>query len=224
MSARWTIVPRATLGDRELRAMLAIHHALYTGVDDDRFARDLQGKDEVIVVTDPTGAVVGYTTLSVYEDPTGWVLFSGDTGVAPGAAIGSALQVGWLAAALQWHDRVGPLWWLLLAGGPRTYRYLPVFFRDHWPRADVPTPPEVSVRLDALGTRRYGDRYAAGIVRLGEPPLRAEHDVVRPDDPHDRWFRAVNPGWVRGDELACLTRIAPDNLTDAGRRILRQAR
>ena len=32
-------------------------------------------------------------------------------------------------------------------------------------------------------------------------------------------FAALNPGHVRGDELACVTELTPQNLTSAGRRM-----
>ena len=215
---------RDALTDEQIAGMLRVHRTLYDRVDPDRFVADLAEKDEVVLLTDADGTIRGYTTLVVYRDPVGWVLFSGDTGVERCAWGTSALQVGWLAAALRWHDEVGPLHWLLLAGGPRTYRYLPVFFREHWPRPDRATPDDLRARIEALATRRYGGRYRDGVVRLEQPPLRPEHDVVRPDDPHDAFFRRANPGWTEGDELVCLTVVRPDNLTDAGRRILRQAR
>jgi hypothetical protein len=38
-------------------------------------------------------------------------------------------------------------------------------------------------------------------------------------DPHVAFFLNRNPGWRRGDELVCLTEIAFENLTPAGRRM-----
>ena len=72
-------------------------------------------------------------------------------------------------------------------------------------------------------TEQLLDGRPLDLVALAEPPLRADLDAPRPKDPHDRFFRRVNPGWVSGDELVCLTRVHRDNLTPAGRRILRQA-
>jgi hypothetical protein len=216
----WAICRREALAREDVEGMLRIHRSLYEAVDSDRFLRDLSEKDEVVLVRDGEGTLRGYTTLMVFQDERGWVLFSGDTGVERCAWGSSALQVGWLSAAMRWHEALGPLDWLLLAGGPRTYRYLPVFFREYWPRPDAPAP----ARLLSLADHRYGERHQAGIVHLEQPPLRAEHDLPRPADPHDTFFRAANPGWTRGDELVCLTRICPENLTDAGRRILRSAR
>ena len=111
--------------------------------------------------------------------------------------------------------------------GFRTYRFLPVFWRDFWPRWDAPTPPEAQARLDLLARERLGGLYARdqGIVRFPQPQrLRDKLDQVpegRLADPHVAFFLAKNPGWREGDELACLTEIAEANLTAAGRRMWR---
>jgi hypothetical protein len=44
----------------------------------------------------------------------------------------------------------------------------------------------------------------------------AEIEEQRLDDPHVAYFAAANPGHRQGDELACLTRLDPANLTPAG--------
>jgi hypothetical protein len=43
----------------------------------------------------------------------------------------------------------------------------------------------------------------------------------RHTDPHVRFFLERNPGHVAGDELVTVTSLASDNLTPAGRRMLR---
>ena len=223
MSPTWSILPRAELAEPVVAEMLRIHHSLYEGVDEARFRRDLAEKDEVVLLHREDGSLAGFSSLSIGRDGDGRpVLFSGDTGVRRDAWGSPALAIGWLTAALRWRDRAGALDWLLLAGGPRTWRFLPLFFDEHWPRPERATPPEVQVRLDALASARWGTRYQAGVVHLGEPPLRGEHEPAR-DHPADRFFRAANPGYVRGDELVCLTRVDRDNLTRAGHRILRAA-
>lgn len=216
----WEVRRRATLTPSDIDGMYRIHTSLYADTDVDTFRADLAEKDHVVLLTDPLGAVRGYTTLRVYADAEGWVLFSGDTGVDREAWGSSALHTGWLAAAMEAYQERGPLDWLLLAGGPRTYRYLPLFFRAYWPSPFAETPAHVERRLVALAAHRYGARFRNGIVRLGAGGLRPEHDQVRPNDPVDTFFRARNPGFAAGDELACLTRIAPDNFAPAAQRVL----
>ena len=61
-----------------------------------------------------------------------------------------------------------------------------------------------------------GHTYIAGsLVEVREGPQR---------DPHVQYFLERNPGFVAGDELVCLTRVHEDNLTPAGRRVVRHLR
>jgi hypothetical protein len=39
-------------------------------------------------------------------------------------------------------------------------------------------------------------------------------------DPHVAFFQKLNPGYAQGDELVCLARFHPDNLTPYIRRQL----
>jgi hypothetical protein len=90
--------------------------------------------------------------------------------------------------------------------------------------------PEAQAGLDGVARELFGARYdaATGIVRFGRPQVLAAELLDVPErrraDPHVRYFLERNPGFVRGDELACLTAIRDDNLTPAGRRMTREAR
>jgi hypothetical protein len=121
------------------------------------------------------------------------------------------------------------VFWLLLTSGFRTYRFLPVFFRSFYPRFDEDMPDEVKNVVEALGRERFGRMYdsAAGLVRFARPQVLL-HDLLdvpsgKQVDPHISYFLRRNPGYVRGDELVCLTRIDAGNLTAAGRRMARPA-
>ena len=72
-----------------------------------------------------------------------------------------ALSAASPAAALSLIDkyRDEPLYWYLISKGYRTYRFLPVFFREFYPRHDVATPPVEAAVLYALGRRKFGDSY-----------------------------------------------------------------
>ena len=118
------------------------------------------------------------------------------------------------------------VYWYLICSGYRTWRFLPVFFREYWPNMFAPTPRYQQQILDTLGAKKFGDQYVpgAGVVRLSSAaPLRhGVSDVTarRLSDPQVAFFARVNPGHVNGDELACLTEIAPSNLTKAGQRMV----
>jgi hypothetical protein len=224
------LVPRAELGAGERAAMLALLQASFEGATPAVFERDLAEKDWALLLEDERGSLRGFSTLVLYASEASGeavtVVYSGDTVVERGAWGSSALSRSWIGA-VQTLARERPgrrVFWLLLTSGFRTYRFLPVFWRDFHPRSGAPMPGAQG-RLDALARERFGDRYRDGIVRLDAPePLRPalrEVPESRLACPHVAFFLAKNPGWREGDELACLTEICPENLTAAGRRMWR---
>jgi hypothetical protein len=119
----------------------------------------------------------------------------------------------------------GRCFWLLLTSGFRTYRFLPVFWREFFPRFDAPTPPETLRLLNQMARERFGAQFESGrgIVRFNQPQkLRVGLNDIpagRRNDPHVAYFLSRNPGCAEGDELVCFTELCPDNLTAAGRRM-----
>ena len=56
------------------------------------------------------------------------------------------------------------LYWFLICSGYKTWRFLPVFFRDFYPNPEAPTPSHVKHILDTLGDVKFGSQYNAGTV------------------------------------------------------------
>ena len=225
------LVARSDLSPQELASMHQLLAAHFEGVTREQFGRDLGEKNWVILL-ERAGTLVGFTTILAYETTiTGHgpvsVIFSGDTIVSPGAWNSSALSRGWIeaVAALRWRYPRGPYLWLLITSGFRTYRFLPVFWREFYPRFDSATPQDKQDLLRGLAIERFGDRYdpRTGIVKLARPQRLRESlagiPESRMDDAHIEFFAASNPGHIDGDELVCLTELTPTNLTPAGRRM-----
>lgn len=232
---RGRLVERRSLEAVTTRAMFALLAAHFDGVDERTFESDLAAKNAAILLEDERGLLRGFSTLLVCESPAlgkgATVVYSGDTIVERAWWGSDALPRTWIRAvrALAPADG-GALYWLLLTSGFRTYRFLPVFFRQFHPRHDAPRMPEAQAGLDGVARELFGARYdaATGIVRFDRPQVLAAELLDVPErrraDPHVRYFLERNPGFVRGDELACLTAIRDDNLTPAGRRMTREAR
>jgi hypothetical protein len=225
------LVRREDLTAAERDAMLALLQAHFEGVTPERFERDLAAKSWALLLEDE-GHLRGFSTLHLWETappggPPCTAVYSGDTIVERGAWGSAALPRAWIAAVRKLREQypVGRLWWLLLTSGFRTYRFLPVFWRDFWPRFDAASPPGARERTSFLARELLGELYREeeGIVRFPEPQrLREGLDGVpsgRLGDPHIAFFLERNPGWREGDELVCLTEIAEENLTRAGRRM-----
>lgn len=201
----------------------------FAGVDRAGFEADLAGKGWAVLLE--TDVLVGFSTFRLDRQRVGGredtVVYSGDTIVEPGAWGSTVLPRTWIRGVRALHEDSGggPVWWLLLTSGFRTYRFLPVFCRT-WHSGPVAGGSRMAAVAECLARRRFGDRYdpATGIVRLARPqrlrePL-LEIPPERRDDPHVRRFLELNPGHARGDELVSVAPLDDGNLTRAGRRML----
>ena len=225
------LLPRDALTDAQRDEMFALLAEHFEGVKRGQFERDLAEKNWVVEIR-RDGRLLGFSTLLVCEahlDGSALTaIYSGDTIVAPEAWGSPALARTWIAAVnhLRAVFPARPCYWLLLTSGFRTYRFLPVFWREFFPRHSIPTPPHEQRLLDHLAKARYGMWHgaASGIVRFPRPQrLRGKLGTVsigRALDADVAFFLARNPGHADGDELACLTEISEHNLTAAGRRML----
>jgi hypothetical protein len=212
----------------EMFTLLAEH---FDGVTRGQFERDLEDKNWVVQIR-REDRLVGFSTLAVeeidFEGEMITAVYSGDTIVAPEAWNSPALSRAWIAAVNHlrgaWPGR--RCFWLLLTSGFRTYRFLPVFWREFHPCHRTIIPPDQQRLLHHLATRRYGACYDAntGLVRFPQPQmLRSALGAVsdgRETNPHIAYFLARNPDHGHGDELVCLTEISDANLTAAGRRMI----
>jgi hypothetical protein len=223
-------LPRASLTVRERTQMFTLLSTFFTGVDPETFANDLDEKSHVILLEGNNGALHGFSTLLVYRtcvpgiDAT--IVYSGDTIVDREFWGSPALPVSWLAATRALTAGADSrVYWLLLTSGFRTYRFLPVFFREFFPRDSSGAVTEL---VGELATERFGERYDPmhGIVRFDRPqvlvPELLDVPAGRTQDEHVAFFLGRNPGYTRGDELVCLSDLSDANLTAAGRRIARR--
>jgi len=227
-----TAVPRAHLSGRHREQMFDLLTQHFDGVTSVQFEHDLSEKNWVILLNRSGGRLVGFSTLLAYEtsfegQPLS-VIYSGDTIVAPEAWGSTALARGWIGCVRELRESYprGPYYWLLLTSGFRTYRFLPVFWREFHPRFNAVMRPEQRKIRDHLAADRFGPAYepTKGIVRFTHPQrLRGALSAVpdgRGKDPHVNFFISQNPGHVQGDELVCLTELSDENLTRAGRRMV----
>lgn len=228
-------LPRAALAAASERSMFGLLRSHFLGVDRETFEADLSEKNWVILLEDQRGVLRGFSTLLVSErqalDRSVTVVYSGDTIVAREWWGSPALPMTWLRAVESIAPGCGDhdVYWLLLTSGFRTYRFLPVFFRDFVPRPGRAGGADGAL-LQVLAAAQFGARFDAqtGTVRLARPqvlvPELLDVPAGRTRDRHVAFFLERNPGYVRGDELACLARLADDNLTPAGHRIARAVR
>lgn len=210
-------------------SLLSTH---FEGVKREVFEADLNEKNWVILLEDEdSNTLKGFSTLLMYETEFEGeiksVVYSGDTIMDPSAWSSSVLSRTWIASVnkLRFEYPQGKLYWLLICSGYRTYRFLPIFWQEFYPRHDASTPNRTEKLIEFLARDRFGKCYdeKAGVVRFPHPHVLREELRGIPSeqliDPHIRFFKTQNPGHIQGDELVCLTEICEENLTPAGRRM-----
>jgi hypothetical protein len=225
------LVPRGQLAPSQKSEMFRVLAQHFEGVTPEQFARDLAEKNLALLL-ERQGTLVGFSTLLAYSttidnEPVN-VIYSGDTIVTPAAWGSTALPRAWVAGVESLRATLPPgrCFWLLLTSGFRTYRFLPVFWREFFPRFDAATPPDQQRWLNQLARERFGARFDAdaGLVRFAHPqrlrPALREIPSFRESDRHVTFFLSRNPGHANGDELVCLAELCPENLTRAGRRMM----
>jgi hypothetical protein len=225
-------VERLSCADRQ--AMFDLMQECYANIRWDTFMADLQAKWVVIQVHEPEhGKLVGFSTqvmlhVEINRKPV-HALFSGDTVVQPAYWGDPALAHQWGRFTLQLIDQyeARDLYWFLTSKGFRTYRYLPLFFREYYPATGRLLPDHEADVVDILGRLIGGDRYdpACRVIRataakdyvrdgVSEPGLRPQ------SDPHVQFFIEQNPRYARGDELCCLAPLSHENFTRAAYRVI----
>lgn len=224
------LISKADLPDADLEAMFALFSTHFVEVPRSRFDADWSEKTHTILMRDGE-TLKGFSTLAVYEtryrDEPLTVIYSGDTIMDPSAWQSSVLSRAWCASMARLREEYprGRFLWLLISSGYRTYRFLPVFWREYYPHHEKPTPPEVQELLHHLARERFGETYdpATGIVRFPEPQVLSDGlrgiPPERMRDPRIAFFDRVNPGHPQGDELVCLAEISEENMTRACRRV-----
>jgi hypothetical protein len=225
-------IARETLGADEVSEMYALFSAYFEGVSEQRFRADLDEKQWIVRVMRGR-ELCGFSSLRitrhVRRGKSLAVVSSGDTIIAPEARSTTVLARTWIGAVnrLRVIHREPEFVWMLLVSGFRTYRLLPVFWREFYPCHESATPASVEDDIQSVASTLFGAQYSPEdrVVRFDEPQvLRAEHagiPAARCGDPHVDFFASRNPGHARGDELVCWTRLSYENLTEAGMRMWR---
>jgi len=219
--------------------LFALMQRCYHNVNREQFTRDLREKDRVIFLRDTqTFDLVGFSTqvlfMQTYRDSTVRIMFSGDTVIAPAWWGSMQLPLAFGRMMLEELDAepANPLYWLLTTKGHRTYRYLPVFFKQFYPASGRTMPDHIRKIVSDVATSRFGRKFDAQrgllIADDGDQCLRPEIARVPGArlrrDPHIRYFLERNPNYERGDELVCLVPFTRNNLRPYIRRELDRER
>ncbi|RPH90454.1 MAG: hypothetical protein EHM72_19090, partial [Calditrichaeota bacterium] len=228
-----SIIRQPLVKQTDRSAMYELHSRYFCNIHKDIFLRDMSEKDWIIVLADEENHIRGFSTIKImhthFNDQQQLFLFSGDTIVhrdfwRTGALAGG---FGHMILRLNREHPDIPAYWFLISKGYRTYRFLPVFFKEFYPVHHTATPPYYQSLLNQIGQFKFKDHYdpASGVIKFfGSKdhlsPEMCEIPAGRERDAHVQFFLQKNPGYIYGDELACIAAISPNNLNKAGHRTI----
>ncbi|OGC06666.1 hypothetical protein A2526_04745 [candidate division WOR-1 bacterium RIFOXYD2_FULL_36_8] len=220
-----TIKKCANISFQKKDEIFALHLQYFDNTTFEKFNKDFTEKQWCIIIQDIYNKIVGYSTIQLIFDkilslPV-LVLFSGDTLVSKEYWNTNALVIGF-SNFIEYISQLFPdhkKYWLLITKGYRTYRFLPLYFKQYYPAYNIETPKEISILMNSICTKKFGDRYDSqkGLVLSNDKNdfLRPEMAVVPPGkkkDPNVCYFLRRNPNYHKGDELVCLTSIEKENI------------
>lgn len=226
MKIKGSLVSIENLKKREIDTAFLLMTSHYNNVTREVFEKDLYEKDLIILLRGKeTNEIVGFSTQQVFKHTTGngyiYVLFSGDTIIRPNKWGSLELAIVWGRLMLSIKDKfpTTPLYWMLISKGFRTYRFLPVYFKEFFPNCLKNTPKYIKELIDTLGERKFPQTYNrdTGIVhaKCNSQNLKEEVNLLNKErlkDPYIAYFYKRNPKCYLGDELVCLAEFHRSNL------------
>ena len=227
------IIRVTELNTSEKHALLKLHQHYYENVKSSVFYKDLEQKDFLIVIYNDREQISGFSTIQLIwleiDDLQHLFLFSGDT-VVKEEVRNSPVLAGGFAYFLHYLIKTypeNPKHWFLITKGYRTYRFLPVYFKEFYPTYNRPFSLMHRKILDAIAMYKFGNQYNPEdqIIRYYE-----EKDHLKPEfaeipggklkNPDVAFFYLKNPGFIHGNEFACIADISESNLKPLVGRIL----
>lgn len=224
MECQTRIIRLGELTEAEKIHLFQLHAQYYDNVIEEVFLKDLSEKDWVILIKDGRGQLQGFSTIQLIwlkiEKEYHLYLFSGDTIIREEARNTQALSgafIHFMYALIETHPNI-PIHWFLITKGYRTYRFLPVYFKEYYPVRNKVVPGYYQEVLDTVALYKFGDQYnpQAHLVSFKHEKdhLKPEHALIndgRLRNPDIQFFLAKNPFYYKGDELTCITDICKSN-------------
>lgn len=210
--------PVTRFSEAETEAMYDLMATFYDNTDKAVFYRDFHAKDYCLALYHENGLLVGFTTQKVLEiDVAGKKVhgvFSGDTIIHKDYWGDIGMFKTWADFWFDYAGQYDEFYWFLICKGYKTYRMLPSFFTEFYPRYSHETPEYEQSIIHAYASLLYPEDYnpktgvveyhfvkdklKTGVADIGSRELK-NRDVA--------FFCEKNPGHAAGNDLACLAKI-----------------
>jgi hypothetical protein len=205
----------------EIERMYELFSEYYQNHTRESFEHDLLEKNHVILLRDSqTSVLQGFSTLlrvTLLKSGKKIIgVYSGDTVIGREYWGSGALGIEFLKYLWKLNLRSAgtPVYWFLISKGYKTYLLMAKNFVTHYPRIESETPTEYRQLMDEFYGKKFGSNYdpASGVIRFNGVACALKDQVadITPEllkEPRIDFFQRRNPGWMKGDELACVARM-----------------
>lgn len=212
------IKPIKEYTEAEISAMYSLMDEFYDNTDEAVFRRDFFDKDYCLALYLEDGKLVGFTTQKVLEiDVDGKKvngMFSGDTIIHKDYWGDIELFRVWARFWFDFAEKYDEFYWFLICKGYKTYRIMPLFWKEFYPNYRMETPEYEQKIIDAYASHLYPDEYNSktgvieykkvkdklkdGVANVGEREMKNK-DIA--------FFCKANPNFADGNDIACLAKI-----------------
>ncbi|HWQ89636.1 MAG TPA: hypothetical protein VN374_06645 [Desulfitobacteriaceae bacterium] len=231
MGLHGKVIAVKLLTAEDKKIMFSLMEEFYDNTSFSVFNEDLNEKDYCILLYAADNQIKGFSTQKIMAVESGpdkvYGVFSGDTIIHK--AYWGSLELYKLFAAYftNYGQRYKNFYWFLISKGYKTYKMLPLFFKEFYPNYQKKTPFYEQQIINSWARAKYPEEYdrASGVIvykgikdklKAGVADITAKQlkdkDVV--------YFLKLNPHYYMGNDLVCLTRLTEDNLKPAVRRLL----
>lgn len=216
MTGRVLRISELTAADTD--AMFALMDEFYDNMDRAVFDRDLYGKDYCIILRNEEERLVGFTTQKVMSVTVDGKeihgMFSGDTIIHKDYWGDTELFRVWAQFWFPYAEKYDEFYWFLICKGYKTYRILPLFWREFYPSYKAQTPEYEKKIIDAYASALYPDEYdpQTGVIEYKHIRDKLKAGVADIDEHRIKnkdiaFFNKADPGHADGNDLACLAKI-----------------
>lgn len=220
----------SNITEAEKKEMFQLMKEFYDNVDEQIFIIDLLDKDYCIILYNEENIVKGFSTQKeIFVEVDGKQIkgiFSGDTIIHKDYWGRMDLYKEFARKFVK--NGSEEYYWFLISKGYKTYKMLPLFFKEFYPNYKVETPLNEKKIMDAFGLSMYPrdynketgvneyksikDKLKEGVADITEKQLK-DKDI--------RFFIEKNPGYIYGNDLVCLAKLNQENLRKTAERLFR---
>ena len=234
MKLNGQIIKVNDIQETDIDAMFDLMNLYFEGMSRDVFEIDLYEKQWIIILRDCiTEEIKGFSTQMIMDKTMEGIpykiVFSGDTIIHKD--YWGELELMRIFSKLIFYlikrYRGIKLYWFLISMGYKTYRFLPVFFKDFYPRYDKEIPEHEKKLLDALGYQKYPKEYdnKLGVIKPSNTEVSLRKGVADISErllknPHIYYFTKKNPLHYKGYELACIAELTMENLKPTAYKVI----